>query len=457
MTTAPRVLYCADTYPPQVNGVSVVTALSVEGLRRRGWAVRVIAPRYPEAITDVFRGAEHEGLRDDDLRIPSIAMPGYPDIRLAAPTPFRIARAFDAFRPDIVHSATEFMIGRLGQREALRRGAIAVSSYHTDFSRYTEAYGVPRLRGTVQRYLARFHQRSARVYTPGLLAEAELNQLGVAAVEVWGRGVDTTLFAPGHRDPEVLRAMGVPADAFTILHVGRLAAEKGVERILAAFALLRARLGGAHRAHLVIAGDGPARPGLQTLAGADVTFVGNLDRRRALPALYASADAFAFSSHTETLGLVILEAMASGLPVVAAPAGGVADHLRDGENGLAYPPGDVESMAEALATLVRDRALGAALAAGARRTAEAMSWEAELDRLDASYRELLGRTGTPRRDSSARTSGIEQPSKWKIDAASTPWAPASSAAARSAIDPAPPLAMVGMPTASAAARVTSRS
>lgn len=457
MTIAPRVLYCADTYPPQVNGVSVVTALSVEGLRRRGWEVRVIAPRYPDTITDVFRGAEHEGLRDDDLRIPSLPMPGYADIRLAAPMALRVRRAVDTFRPDLVHSATEFMLGWLGQREARRQGIPSVSSYHTDFSRYTEAYGVPRLRGTVQAYLARFHRRSARVYTPGLLAERELQQLGVAAVEVWGRGVDTALFAPQHRDRRVLRDLGVPDDAFAVLHVGRLAAEKGVERILAAFALARARLGGRRRVHLVIAGDGPARPGLQALAGADVTFVGNLDRRRALPALYASADAFAFASHTETLGLVILEAMASGLPVVAAPAGGVADHLRHGTNGLAYPPGDVETMAEALVALARDHELVTALAEGARRTAEAMSWEAELDRLDASYRELLGRTGTPRRDSSARTSGIEQPSKWKIDAASTPWAPTSSAAARSAIDPAPPLAMIGMPTASAAARVTSRS
>jgi glycosyltransferase involved in cell wall biosynthesis len=233
-------------------------------------------------------------------------------------------------RPDIVHSATEFMIGWMGQREALRRGTVAVSSYHTDFSRYSESYGVPRLRGMVQRYLARFHQRSARVFTPGTVAVAELEALDVHRAVLWGRGVDLTLFDPAHRDRSTINLPGVTNDTVLFLHVGRLAAEKGVERILEAFRLARGLLPDGLSTHLIIAGDGPARPALRVMAPADVTFLGNLDRREVLPTLYASADAFLFASHTETLGLVILEAMASGLPVIAAPAGGVADHLRDG-------------------------------------------------------------------------------------------------------------------------------
>jgi glycosyltransferase involved in cell wall biosynthesis len=113
-----------------------------------------------------------------------------------------------------------------------------------------------------------------------------------------------------------------------------------------------------------------------------------LDHKYALPQLYASADAFAFASLTETLGLVVLEAMASGLPVIATPAGGVADHLRNGENGLAFPAGNATEMAHAIVRLVMDPALRDRLALGARRTAESLDWEGELDRLDASYREV---------------------------------------------------------------------
>ncbi|MDX2262139.1 MAG: glycosyltransferase family 1 protein [Gemmatimonadales bacterium] len=389
MTRTLRALYCTDTYPPQVNGVSVVTALSVEGLRRRGWEVTVISPRYPDGLADVFKGAEHGGASREDAVIASVPMPGYPDIRLAAPRRKTVRQVMDRVRPDIVHSATEFMIGWMGQREALKRGIVSVSSYHTDFSRYTEAYGVPSLRGMVQRYLARFHRRSARVFTPGSVAVAELEALGVHRAALWGRGVDLTLFDPAHRDCSTITIPGVTDETVVFLHVGRLAAEKGVERILESFRLARGLLPANVSTHLIIAGDGPARPTLRAMASPDVTFLGNLDRRTVLPTLYASADAFLFASHTETLGLVILEAMASGLPVIAAPAGGVADHLRDDENGLAYPPGDVAAMAEAIVRVATTPELARRLGAGGRQTAERLSWAEELDRLDQHYRELL--------------------------------------------------------------------
>ncbi|MEZ4412186.1 MAG: glycosyltransferase [Gemmatimonadales bacterium] len=184
-------------------------------------------------------------------------------------------------------------------------------------------------------------------------------------------------------------------DAFILLHVGRLAAEKGVERILAGFAAAQRALP-EREVRLIIAGVGPREAALRADAPEGVSFLGNLDRGSMLPTLYASADAFLFSSHTETLGLVILEAMASGLPVIAAPAGGVADHLRDDVNGIAYPPGDISAMARAILALVRSPALVRRLGAGARRTAEGMSWELELDRLHASYREVCECSDAPR-------------------------------------------------------------
>jgi glycosyltransferase involved in cell wall biosynthesis len=362
--SAPRVLYCTDTYPPQVNGVSVVTALSVAGLRARGWECAVVAPRYPAVLP---QGPLHQTSVDAErFDVASVSFPPYPDIRLAAPSYGVVASAVRRFRPDIVHSATEFMIGRLGQIAAARAGIVRVSSYHTDFSRYSEAYGLPCLRGPVSRYIARFHQRSARVFTPSGPARDDLRALGVTDVEVWGRGVDLAAFSPERRSQSLRTAYGVDRSV-VFVHVGRLAAEKRVERVMRAFARAEQSLP-AGAARLIIAGAGPEEASLRRLSGPDVLFLGVLDRERALPRLYASFDAFLFSSVTETLGLVVLEPMASGIVALTLD---VARRRRLGE--------------------------------GARRTALALDWEAELDRLDASYRGVLGRAGKPTAHSAATT------------------------------------------------------
>jgi phosphatidylinositol alpha 1,6-mannosyltransferase len=382
----PRILFCTDTYPPQVNGVSVVTALSVSGLRERGWECRVVAPTYPEILPQgPLPWSKDAGL----VEVPSVAFPPYPDIRLAAPALFRVSEAVERFEPDIVHSATEFMIGRLGQIAAKRAGVIRTSSYHTDFSRYTEAYGVPWLRSSVSRYIGRFHRRSTRVFTPSEPARDDLRAFGVSRVEVWGRGVDVGSFSPARRSRPLREAYGVD-QAVVFLHVGRLAAEKGADQIVEGF--LRAReLLPAGAIRLMIAGAGPEESALRALGGNDVLFLGVLDRERSLPRLYASADAFLFASLTETLGLVVLEAMASGLPVIAPAAGGVADHLRDDVNGIVIPPRGIDAMATSIVNLTLDAQRRRRLGDGARRTALALDWESELDRLDNCYRGLLGR------------------------------------------------------------------
>jgi phosphatidylinositol alpha 1,6-mannosyltransferase len=400
MRSTVRVLYCTDTYPPQVNGVSIVTALSVDGLAQRGWECAVIAPRYPDGLAGLADPtAPQIGAKAERTAITSASLPGYPDIRVAAPSYGAIMRVVDRFKPDLVHCQTEFVIGRLGQAAGLRRKIPLVSSYHTDFSKYTEAYGATWLRSAVSAYIGRFHRRSLRTYTPSAPARADLRRIGVERVEVWGRGVDVLAFSPRRRSRSFRVAYGID-NAFVLLHVGRLAAEKGVERIVEAFRLAQKMLpNGKHDLRLVIAGAGPAGTPIRAAAPDGVIILGQLDRKKELPTLYASADAFAFSSLTETLGLVVLEAMASGLPVIAAPAGGVADHLRDGENGLAYPPADVGTMARAIVRLVLDRGLHARLSEGARRTAEGLSWESELDRLDASYRDVLEAARRARRSS----------------------------------------------------------
>jgi phosphatidylinositol alpha 1,6-mannosyltransferase len=372
-----------------VNGVSIVTALSVAGLSRLGWECAVVAPSYPKATHRAWRESGSGGGPAVKLvTLPSIALPGYPEVRLALPLPGPVHRLVDRFRPDLIHCATEFSVGRMGQLAAARAGIPVVSSYHTDFARYADAYGKTWLRSTVSSYLGRFHRRSRRIYTPSTVSREDLMRLEVPGVEVWGRGVDAHLFHPGRRSPELRTALGL-GDRFTFLYVGRLAPEKRAGQIVSAFRIAR-ELVPPDSIHLVMAGTGPCEAELRDVVPEGVTFLGFLERRSRLPDLYANCDVFVFASVTETLGLVLLEAMASGLPVVAAPAGGVRDHLRDGHNGLAYPAGSAQAMAHEMVKLATDRGLAQRLSRGARSTAEELTWEREMERLDRSYREVCG-------------------------------------------------------------------
>ncbi|MDQ8164629.1 MAG: glycosyltransferase family 1 protein [Gemmatimonadota bacterium] len=391
-----RALYCTDTWLPQVNGVTVVTERSVRGLMARGWTVDVIAPRYPRpdmlSQTGVAVGGSSRVVVHS---VPSVAAPRYPELRIAFPAPWRINAIVRNFAPDIVHCATEFTIGRVGMWAAARAGIPVVTSYHTDFGRYAQLYGFGRAGRWVEQYVGAMHRAAARTFTPSAAAKSALTRLDVSSVEVWGRGVDLATFRPDRRSADLRARLGLQG-AFTFLYVGRLAREKSVHVVLKAFRLLTERLG--HKTlRLVVAGSGPEELTLRELAPAGTVFLGNLDRDRELPALYATADAFAFASTTETLGLVVLEAMASGLPVIATPSGGVAEHLRDDVNGLAFPAGDIGALASAMHTMATTAGLRERLSAGAIETAGRLGWEDELDRLDAAYRDVCAQAREPRR------------------------------------------------------------
>jgi len=383
-----RVLYCSDTYPPQMNGVSVVTAVSVDGLARSGWDCAVAAPQYPAATHAAWSGdLGAEGGGGEVYSFRSLPIPFYPDVRLARPRVADLSRLIDRFRPDLVHCETEFGLGRAGKAAAQRAGVPVVSSYHTDFARYADAYGARWLRGLVRRHIARFHRTSRRVYTPSSAARGDLLRLGITDVEVWGRGVDTELFHPGRRSQGLRAALGM-GSRYTFVYVGRLATEKRADQVLDAFRLATEMLPRGV-IHLVVAGTGPREAELRATAPPGVSFVGLLDRRSRLPDLYANCDAFVFASVTETLGLVVLEAMASGLPVIAVAEGGVRDHLRDGRNGLACREGDVQGMALAMVRIATEWGLSHRLARGARSSVEKLSWSREIERLDRSYREVI--------------------------------------------------------------------
>ncbi|WP_291162966.1 glycosyltransferase family 4 protein [Gemmatimonas sp. UBA7669] len=385
----PRLLMATDSWTPQVNGVSVVTATMVDGLRDAGWDVDVLAPRLARDLppTDGESGPRW---------LDAVSLPGYADVRVARPQWARVREAFDRVQPDVVHCATEFVVGRMARIEATRRGIPFTTSYHTDFARYTRSYGIAWLRTPVSRWLTHSHRRAALTFTPSDSACQDLHARGLRRVAVWGRGIDTVHFHPRHRRRDAHEAPGARAP-FTFLYVGRLAPEKNLPMLLDAFLAVRAARPDVPM-QLQLVGDGPLtgwlRNWIQRNAAGVVHCLGARSRETELPQLYADADAFVFASTTETLGLSVLEAMASGTPVVAVPAGGVGEHVIDGVNGLTCSADHPSTISAAMTRLLDDPGLRLRLGCGARRHAERFGAEAERRRLDRLMRRVLVARGS---------------------------------------------------------------
>jgi glycosyltransferase involved in cell wall biosynthesis len=365
-----RISFVTDTYLPEVNGVTTVVAAMRQGLRSRGHTVQVLAPEYP------LPGPDDDGV----IRRPSIPCPGYSAVRLSSPFGADVTRALDRFAPDLIHVVTEGPLGAVGRRYALRQGRPLVTSFHTDFPRYAARYLGEWAVGPAQRYLRAFHEPAALTQTPSEATRGELAALGVTRVVVWGRGVDSHHFTPARRDAMRRAALGVGRKT-VVLHVGRLAVEKDPNTLITAFTAARDRLG--DEAVYWVAGDGP-RGDLVRRALPFARHLGFLERD-VLADLYADADLFVFPSPTETCGLVALEAMASGLPVVSADLGGVLENVRHGINGVIVPAGDGDAFARAVVQLVRQRPQREVMAQAARAFAVARDWGNELDALGPMY------------------------------------------------------------------------
>ena len=350
-----RIALVSDTYTPQVNGVTTVVVRIANVLREFGHHVAVVAPRYPgHAATD-----------PSELRIPSVSFPPYPAIRLSLPQFGAVARFLDAFKPDVVHVATEGPLGLTGRRYAVRRGIPLVTSYHTNFPQYARHYGAGLVEPLIWKWLRWFHRHAVLTQTPGEAVAQELERRGIGRPVVWGRGVDTTHFNPGRRSVGWRRWLAGGDDTAIVLHVGRLAPEKNIDVLAEAWIAARERVG--QRATFVIAGEGPERRRLLTHLPW-VRQLGFLDRDK-LADVYASADICVLPSNTETCGLVALEAMASGLAVVAADAGGFRESITQGQTGRLVAPEDATGFAAEILSLVISPQRRTALATAARAAA----------------------------------------------------------------------------------------
>lgn len=386
MTT--RVLMVSDVYFPRVNGVSTSMHTFRQALAERGLRVDLIVPRY---------GDEADG--DGVIRVPGRTLPNDPEDRLLSWQAMHRTVLAQAGDYDLIHIQTPFVAHYAGVAAARKLGLPVVTTYHTLFEEYLHHY-VPALPASWLRGLARqFSRRQCNavdaVVVPSSAMAARLRNYGVTTtLEVLPTGIPLARLARGN-GAAFRRTHAIGPERALALFVGRVAHEKNIGFLLEA-------LVHAHKscpsALLLITGDGPAKAELQLHAArlgiADsVRFMGYLDRDTELPDCYAAADAFVFASRTETQGLVLLEALAAGTPVIALAAMGTTDIVVNTPGCLA-PPDDPHSFGLALGKLLSDPPLRHLLAAQARQTAALWSDTEMAGRLAAFYQQLL--TGSAR-------------------------------------------------------------
>ncbi|WP_231292848.1 glycosyltransferase family 4 protein [Sphingopyxis sp. MC1] len=339
-----------------------------------GAAVRVYSP-----VTDT-PAFEPAG---DLVPVRSIALPVRSEFRLALGLPRATRRDLTRFAPDIIHVATPDILGTRAQTFALDRGTPLVVSLHTRFETYLGYYGLDWLRPVVDRHIHRFYRRADHVLapTPGLVDEMR-SLRGDDRVSLWSRGVDRDLFAPSQRSLEWRRTRGIADDRIVILFFGRLVLEKGVEEYVA---ILRELLS-SHPVTPLVVGAGPAAEAFAALPSAVLT--GHLDGQELAHAV-ASADIMLNPSTTEAFGNVVLEAMASGLPVVSADAPSASALIVEGETGHLCTPGDRRAYSDALVRLIADGDARRAMGAAARARSAAFSWHAASESVARLYRAIL--------------------------------------------------------------------
>jgi 1,2-diacylglycerol 3-alpha-glucosyltransferase len=403
-----RVLFVSDVYFPRVNGVSTSIRTFREDLANCGVETTLVAPSYPTQPADLA-----DDLRQNVVRVPSGGVPRDPeDRRMRWGALKQTLRQLQGDDFDLVHIHTPFVAHYAGVWFARRTGIPCVATYHTFFEEYLHHY-VPVLPRSVGRFIAKGFTRSQCRDVNALIAPSEpmrdvLLEYGVKTpIHVLPTGLPADRFLAGD-GPRFRKLMGLSLDRPLITYVGRVAHEKNIEFLVKVFAHIRTNL---PNAMLVIAGEGPARESLRQLVQRmgltdDVRFVGYLDRNTTLLDCYAAADVFIFASRTETQGLVLLEAMAQGTPVVSTAELGTKFVLKDGAGALVMPE-RVDDFAAAVERVLSDKGLHAMLAASGREYSLTWSSLSLAQRLADVYK-AIGGVGSLRQPALSRTPRVRK-------------------------------------------------
>ena len=377
-----RIALVSEVFLPAVDGVVTRLTRTLEELTRCGDEVLMIAPA---GGPDNYAGVPVLGLRGSGVPLYPDG-DGYPPKRVALPGP-ALARTLRGYRPEVVHAINPALLG-VGAVAFARRNRIPlVASYHAHLPAYARHYRLGRLESAGWRYLRGLHNCAQVNLATSRATLAELDRRGIQRLALWPYGVDVERFHPRmERGDWRGRLSGGHPERRVLLYVGRLAREKTVERLVEA-------VSAGDDIGLAIVGDGPLRAQLeQRFAGTPTTFLGFLDGCD-LAHAYASADALVLPSQTETLGMVTLEAHASGLPVIAADSPAARELVCDGVDGLRWDPDRVGSLRSAVARLAADPDVRAAMARAARRSVSGASWRRATGVLREHYgraREMVG-------------------------------------------------------------------
>ncbi|MCY7282015.1 MAG: glycosyltransferase family 1 protein [Cyanobacteria bacterium CAN_BIN43] len=373
-----RIALFTETFLPKVDGIVTRLSHTVDHLQRLGNQVLVISP--DGGLTE-YKGAKIHG-------IPGFPLPLYPELKLALPRP-SMRQVLETFQPDLIHLVNPAVLGLGGLYYAKSLDVPLVASYHTHLPKYLEHYGLGMLEGVLWELLKAVHnQAQVNLCTSTAMQEA-LTSHGIERVAVWQKGVDTELFQPslGTLEMRSHLTQGHPESPL-LLYVGRLSAEKEIDRI-------KPVLQSIPGARLALVGDGPYRQELEKHFADTPTFFVGYMTGQTLAAAFASADAFVFPSRTETLGLVLLEAMAAGCPVIAANAGGIPDIVSDGVNGYLFDPQEEGGAIAATQRLLSHAAERETLRQNARIEAERWGWAAATRQLQGFYQAVLEERSLP--------------------------------------------------------------
>lgn len=336
-----RVALFSGNYNYVRDGANQALNRLVGYLEKQGAAVRVYSPT---SRTPAFPPT------GTLISVPSIAFPGRGEYRVALGIPRSVRADIAAFKPTLFHLSAPDILGHRAQALARVMDVPCVASVHTRFDTYFRYYKLGWVATTVEAIMRRFYRRCAEIYAPSeSMAHVLREQRMSHNVGIWSRGVDSDLFRPDRRDMDWRRSLGIGDDEVVVAFVARLVREKGLDTLAETFNRLRAR-GVPHRA--LIVGEGPARPWLEEQMPQAI-YTG-FQSGEALARAYASADLLFNPSSTETFGNVTLEAMASGLAVVAARATGSLCLVEDGQSGMLVTPDAVEESADALARYILD-------------------------------------------------------------------------------------------------------
>jgi glycosyltransferase involved in cell wall biosynthesis len=369
-----RIAYVAETYPPELNGVSLTVERTVRFLRSRGHNVELIRPRQPgEAALDA----------GDELRTAGCPIPVYREMRFGISRIGPLVRRFRQTAPELVHLATPGPLAWAALAAARALGIATTSDFRTNFHQYSRHYGLGAFATPLLGLLRRFHNLTERTFVPTRATARELRAAGFHNLTTVGRGVDSEHFSPSRRSDDLRRRWHAES-APVLLMVGRVAPEKNVELGLRAFEQARQARPGLR---MVVVGEGPALGRLRT-AYPDVHFAG-VQRGAALAAAYASADVFLFPSLTDTFGNVVLEALASGLPVVSFATAAAVEHVDDGVSGRLVAAGDEAAFIAAAASLTAAGGSLEPMRAAALAAARRASWPEVLMRFEARLEDTI--------------------------------------------------------------------